>query len=226
MKFPHPPLSPSRKGHKELPVKVLIVDDHPIVLSGCRALLLAQRPDITPIEARDGEQGYKLYAEHHPDVAVIDIKLPGISGFEMTRRILIKDPAAQIILFSMNDDPIFAARAIECGAKGYLAKNDDPNNFVEAIVRVAGGGVFLNPEIAEKLAFYNTRAAENPLARLSAREMEIVRLLCTGKSAAEIARDVNVSYKTVANTCSIVKSKLGARTMIDLVRIALEHKIA
>jgi two-component system, NarL family, invasion response regulator UvrY len=206
-------------------VKVLIVDDHPIVISGCRALL-AQRPDITLIAALDGEQGYKLYAEHQPDAAVIDIKLPGLSGFEITRRILIKDPQAKIILFSMNDDPIFAARAIECGAKGYFAKNDDPNNFIEAIVKVADGGVFLTPEIAQKLAFYNLKAADNPLSQLNARELEIVRLLCTGKSTAEIASDVNVSYKTVANTCSIVKNKLGARTMIDLVRIALEHKIA
>jgi two-component system, NarL family, invasion response regulator UvrY len=206
-------------------VKVLIVDDHPIIISGCRALL-AQRPGFTLIEALDGEQGLRLYAEHRPDVAVIDIKLPGASGFEIARRILVKDPLARIIIFSMNDDPVFAARAIECGAKGYLAKNDDPNNFVEAIIKVAEGGVFLNPEIAQKLAFYNVKAADNPVSQLNPRELEIVRLLCSGKSTAEIASDVNVSYKTVANTCSILKNKLGARTMVDLVRIALEHKLA
>lgn len=206
-------------------MKVLIVDDHPIVISGCRALL-ARRPDIALIEARDGEQGYRLYLEHQPAVAVLDIRLPGASGFEIARRILIKDPQAKIIIFSMNDDPIFAARAIESGAKGYLAKNDDPENFVEAIVKVAGGGVFLNPEIAQRLAFYNVRSADNPLSQLNPRELEIIRLLCSGRSTAEIASDVNVSYKTVANTCSILKNKLGARTLIDLVRIALEHKLA
>jgi two-component system, NarL family, invasion response regulator UvrY len=206
-------------------VKVLIVDDHPIIISGCRALL-AQRQGFTLVEAHDGEQGLKLFAEHRPDVSVIDIKLPGASGFEIARRILIKDPQAKIIIFSMNDDPAFAARAIECGAKGYLAKNDDPNNFVEAILKVAGGGVFLNSEIAQKLAFYNVKAADNPVSKLNPRELEIIRLVCSGKSTAEIASNVNVSYKTVANTCSILKNKLGARTMADLVRIALEHKIA
>jgi two-component system, NarL family, invasion response regulator UvrY len=214
----------ARRGSKRN-VKVLIIDDHPIVISGCRALL-AQRPELSLIEALDGEEGCKLYDRHKPDVAVIDIRLPGASGFEIARRILIKDPLARIIIFSMNDDPIFAARAIECGAKGYLAKNDDPNNFVKAIVEVAAGGVFLNPEIARKLAFHNIKGAENPIARLSPRELEIIRLLCSGKSTAEIAGDINVSYKTAANACSALKGKLGARTMVDLVRIALEHKLA
>lgn len=215
----------SRHRILEYAVKVLIVDDHPIIISGCRALL-AQRPGVTLIEALDGEEGVRLYASHRPDVAVIDVRLPGASGFEITRRILLRDPGARIIIFTMNDDPIFAARAIECGAKGYLAKNDDPNNFVEAIVKVADGGVFLTPEIAQKLAFYNVKSADNPVSQLNARELEIIRLLCSGKSTAEIASDVNLSYKTVANTCSMLKNKLGARTMVDLVRIALEHKIA
>lgn len=217
--------TPTDAPSTEYAVKVLIVDDHPIVISGCRALL-AQRPDLTLIEALDGEQGYRLYLEHRPAVSVIDIRLPGASGFEIARRILLKDPRAKIIIFSMNDDPIFAARAIESGAKGYLAKNDDPENFVKAIVKVAGGGVFLNPEIAQRLAFYNVRSPDNPLSQLNPRELEIIRLLCSGKSTAEIASDVNVSYKTVANTCSILKNKLGARTLIDLVRIAIEHKLA
>lgn len=211
--------------YSEYAVKVLIVDDHPIIISGCRALL-AQRPGFSLIEALDGEEGLRLYVRHRPDVAVIDIKLPGVSGFEIARRILLKDAQAKIIIFSMNDDPVFAARAIECGAKGYLAKNDDPDNFVEAIVKVADGGVFLNPEIAQKLAFYSVKSADSPISSLNPRELEIIRLLCSGKSTAEIAHDVNLSYKTVANTCSMLKNKLGARTMVDLVRIALEHKIA
>ena len=115
-------------------VKVLIVDDHPIVLSGCRALLAEE--GMTMIEARDAASAQEVYAAEHPDVAVVDINLPDISGFELARRLLIRDPEARIVMFSMNDDPMFAAQAIECGAKGYVSKSDDPSTFLAAIRQV------------------------------------------------------------------------------------------
>ncbi len=113
-------------------VKVLVVDDHPIVLSGCRALL-GEAPDMTMLEARDAASAQEVYASQRPDVAVVDINLPDVSGFELARRLLIRDPQARIVMFSMNDDPMFAAQAIECGAKGYVSKSDDPAAFVDAI---------------------------------------------------------------------------------------------
>jgi len=101
-------------------VGVLIVDDHPIVVSGCRAML-ADDPDIVISDAADAESGEASFVTESPDVCVIDINLPGVSGFELARRILRRDASARIIMFSMNDDPIFAARAIEAGAKGYVS---------------------------------------------------------------------------------------------------------
>ncbi|MBV8848376.1 MAG: response regulator transcription factor [Methylobacteriaceae bacterium] len=205
-------------------MNVLIVDDHPIVISGCRSML-ADETDIEVVEAADGESGYQRYLATKPAVAVIDINLPGLSGLDLLRRILRHDPAARIIIFSMNDDPIFAARAIEFGAKGFLPKSGDPARFVEALRTVAGDGVFLPPEMAQKLAFYNLSLRASPLNDLSGRELEILRLLGNGKSMADIADLIHVSYKTVANTCSILKRKLGARTAMDLVRIAAEHQL-
>ena len=123
-------------------MRVLIVDDHPIVISGCKALLAAD-PEIEVAEAGDGNSGFDAYLACAPDVAVIDINLPGLSGFELTRRILRRDPDARIVIFSMNDDAVFAARAIEAGAKGYIAKNDDPLLFVGALRQIAAGGVYL-----------------------------------------------------------------------------------
>ena len=201
-------------------MRVLIVDDHPIVVSGCKALL-AVEPTIEVVDAADGEAGYAAYFAQPPDVAVIDINLPGISGLELCRRILRRDVDARLVIFSMNDDPVFAARAIEAGAKGYIAKNDDPLLFVDAVRRVAEGGVYLRPEMAREVAFMRGGSSASQLSGLNARELEILRLLGAGNSMAEIAYALNVSYKTVANNCTALKHKLGARSAMDLMRIAV-----
>ena len=133
-------------------MRVLIVDDHPIVVSGCKALLAAQA-STEVFEAADGASGYAAYFAHRPDVAVIDLNLPGQSGLELSRRILQREPEARLILFSMNDDPVFAARAIEAGAKGFIAKNDDPLLFAGAVRQVFEGGVYLHPDMAREIAF-------------------------------------------------------------------------
>jgi DNA-binding NarL/FixJ family response regulator len=206
-------------------MRVLIVDDHPIVVSGCRALLGAD-PAIEVVDAADGEAGYLAYFAEQPDVAVIDINLPGVSGLEICRRILQRDPQARLIIFSMNDDPIFAVRAIEAGAKGYIAKNDDPLLFADAVRRVAAGDVYLRPEMAREVAFIRVGSGSNPLSQLNARDLEILRLLAAGNSMAQIAHVLNVSYKTVANNCTALKHKLGARSAMDLMRIAVDSSIS
>ena len=205
-------------------MRILIVDDHPIVASGCRALL-AGKPDITVLEAADAESGEAAFVAERPDICILDINLPGVSGFELARRILARDGSARIIMFSMNDDPIFAARAIEAGAKGYVSKSGDPGDLVEAIGKVATGGVFLPSAIAQGIAFAGPGLAENPLTKLTQREIEILRLLGAGKSLSEIAWLVHSSYKTIANSSSIMRQKLGLRSSAELVRFAIENRL-
>ncbi|WP_257170655.1 response regulator transcription factor [Bradyrhizobium sp. SRS-191] len=206
-------------------MRVLIVDDHPIVASGCRALLSAD-PDVVLIEAADAESGETSFIAERPDVCVIDINLPTVSGFELARRILARDAQARLIMFSMNDDPVFAARAIDIGAKGYVSKSGDPNDLAEAIREVSGGGSYLPPAIARSIAFAGAAVAQSPLAKLTSRELEILRLLSAGKSLSEIAWLIHSSYKTVANTSSIIRQKLGVRTSGELVRLAIENGVA
>jgi two-component system, NarL family, invasion response regulator UvrY len=206
-----------------MPMRVLIVDDHPIVASGCRAVLA---DEIELLEAADAESGERVFSAEHPDICVIDINLPTVSGFELARRILARNASARIIMFSMNDDPAFAARAIEIGAKGYVSKTGDPNDLVEAIREVGQGGVYLPPAMARSIAFAGPAFAQNPLSKLTAREMEILRLLSAGKSLSEIAWMVHSSYKTVANTSSIMRQKLGVRSSAELVRLAIECGVA
>jgi len=206
-------------------MRILIVDDHPIVASGCRAVL-ADEPEIVLLEACDAESGERVFKAERPDICVIDINLPTVSGFELARRILARDSDARIIMFSMNDDPAFAARAIDIGAKGYVSKAGDPNDLVEAVREVGKGGVYLPPAIARSVAFARPTFAQNPLSKLTSREMEILRLLSSGKSLSEIAWLVHSSYKTVANTSSIMRQKLGVRTSAELVRLAIESGVA
>jgi two-component system, NarL family, invasion response regulator UvrY len=205
-------------------MRVLIVDDHRIVASGCRALF-ADDPGIVILEASDAESGERVFVDEQPEICVLDINLPTVSGFELARRILGRDPSARIIMFSMNDDPIFAARAIELGAKGYVSKTGDPCDLVEAIREVGKGGTYLPPAMARSIAFAGPGFAKSPLSKLTSREMEILRLLSAGKSLSEIAWMVHSSYKTVANTSSIMRQKLGVRTSAELVRLAIESSL-
>jgi two-component system invasion response regulator UvrY len=207
-----------------MPMRVLIVDDHPIVASGCRALL-AGEAGITILEALDAESGEQAFVAEKPDVCVLDINLPTVSGFELARRILAHTAAARLIMFSMNDDPVFAARAIEVGAKGYVSKTGDPNDLVEAIREVGQGGVYLPAAIARSVAFAGPAFAQSPVSKLTSREIEILRLLSAGKSLSEIAWLVHSSYKTIANTSSIIRQKLGLRSSSELVRFAIESRL-
>jgi len=206
-------------------MRILIVDDHRIVASGCRALF-GDDPEIVILEASDAESGEHAFVDERPDICVLDINLPTVSGFELARRILARDGAARIIIFSMNDDPIFAARAIEVGAKGYVSKTGDPCDLMEAVREVGKGGTYLPPALARSIAFAGPAFARSPLSKLTSREMEILRLLSAGKNLSEIAWLIHSSYKTVANTSSIMRQKLGVRTSAELVLLAIKSGMA
>jgi DNA-binding NarL/FixJ family response regulator len=203
------------------PTRILIVDDHPVVLSGCRSLF-ASDTSVKIDEAADARSGYKAYASRKPDVTVIDINLPDVSGFELMRRIRKDNPDAKIIMFSMNDDPAFVVRAVEYGAQGYVSKTDDPRILVKAVRKVAAGDNFISPQLAEAVTFSGAAIKANPASLMSARELEILRLLGRGDKIVEVAEALNISYKTVANTTSLLKQKLGAKNHSDLIRIAVE----
>jgi DNA-binding NarL/FixJ family response regulator len=201
--------------------KVLIVDDHPVVLSGCRSLF-AGDSTVRIEEAADARSGHRAFVQKKPDVTVIDINLPDVSGFELMRRIRKEDPEARIIMFSMNDDPAFVVRAVEMGAQGYVSKGDDPRVLMRAVRKVAAGDNFISPHLAEAVTFSAAAIKASPATQMSARELEILRLLGRGEKIAEVAEALDISYKTVANTTSLLKQKLGAKNHSDLIRIAVE----
>jgi len=205
--------------------RVLIVDDHPVVLSGCRSLFASDN-SVKIDEATDAKSGHRAYVAKRPDVTVIDIKLPDVSGFELMRRIRKDDPDAKIIMFSMNDDPAFVVRAIELGAQGYVSKGDDPRILVKALRKVAAGDNFISPQLAKAVTFSGASIKASPATQMTARELEILRLLGRGDKIVEVADALEVSYKTVANTTSLLKQKLGAKNHSDLIRIAAEMELS
>ena len=201
--------------------KVLIVDDHPVVLSGCRALFVGDAT-VKIEEAVDAKSGHRAFLQKKPDVTVIDINLPDLSGFELMRRIRKDDPEAKIIMFSMNNDPAFVVRAVDLGAQGYVSKADDPRVLVKAVRKVAAGDNFISPDLAEAVTFSGAAIKANPASQMTARELEILRLLGRGDKIVEVAEALDISYKTVANTTSLLKQKLGAKNHSDLIRIAVD----
>jgi two-component system, NarL family, invasion response regulator UvrY len=206
-------------------VKVLIVDDHPIVVSGFKALL-EQDCTIEVSEAATAALAEAAVALTMPDLCVLDVNLPGLSGFELARRLLKRDAALPILMFSMNDDPVFVAQAMAIGARGYVSKNDDPGHMIKAIHTVMSGGTAWPHGSQEKINYLGSRASQGAAeSLLTGREQEIIRQLAKGRSMAEIAEIVGVSYKTVATTCAALRAKLNARTQVELVRIAVERKL-
>jgi DNA-binding NarL/FixJ family response regulator len=206
-------------------VTILVVDDHPIVRSGVRQLI-QQIPNSSVVEAETGDEGYKKFQELNPDMVLLDITLPGIGGLEVLRRIRANRDDAKVLMFSMHEDPVFASRAMQAGAKGYITKNNAADYLVEAIEKVLDGKVYLSADTAQELAMLNIGAGTSALSDLSRRELEILRLLGDGKSMNEISEVLGISYKTVANNLTQIKNKLDISKTAELMRFAISHGIS
>lgn len=202
----------------------LVIDDHPVTHLGCRRLLAEAGYDPI-LEAEDSASAYRQMDRVRPGLIVLDIGLPGIGGLQMIRPLLDRAPDARILVFSMNGRPAFAARALEAGAAGYLAKNSQPDDFLDAVRRIEAGQVYLSRELAIDVATQSLRRSADRLSDLTPREHQVLRLIGEGLGYKEIAAQLNVSYKTVANTSTAMKRKLSARTLSDLIRVAIQSDI-
>jgi DNA-binding NarL/FixJ family response regulator len=206
-------------------MKLLIVDDHPVVRAGLQRLLAAE-PQIEIREVANGQEALGAFREFRPDLVVLDLNLPGLGGLEVIGRLKAEDAKVRILVLSMHDNPLYAARALQAGAKGYVSKHAPPDQLLDAIGRVAAGHGYIEHEIAQEIALSNLQAPADPLKALSPRDLEILRRLGDGASLPEIADAIGISYKTVANHCSQLKAKLGAARTADLIRIAITSGIS
>jgi DNA-binding NarL/FixJ family response regulator len=204
-------------------ISVLLVDDHAVVREGYRRLLEASRDVRVVGESAAVAEAYRAFCHLVPDVVVMDISLPDVSGIEGMRRMLQREPRARILVFSIHDEWIFPNRALKAGAMGYVTKASAPEVLVEAVRSVARGEVFLSADIARTLALHEILGRDSALATLSTREFEIARMLASGHSVRAIAERLCLNYKTVANHQSSIRQKLGAETAAQLIHIATDN---
>lgn len=206
-------------------IRIMLVDDHAIVRAGFRRLLEQQPQFHVVAEAADAEQAYLQFVEHNPDVVVMDLSMPGVSGLDTIRRIIAREPSARIVVFTMHEDAAVAERAISLGARGYVTKSNAPEVLATAVADVMAGRIALSPDVAKSIALSKVTAGENPLSVLSSREFEIFRLLASGRAAADIAKLLNLSGKTVANYHTLIKQKLRLGSDVELVLLAQKQSV-
>ncbi len=206
-------------------LRILLVDDHALVRAGLRGLL-ELAGDITVVgEATSGEEACPMAASLLPDVILLDISLPGVSGIEAIGRLLRIAPEARILILSMHEAEPFPALALERGALGYLSKRSAPEELVIAVRTVAAGERYLGHAVAQHVAMAHLRKEHDPLSALTSREVEVFLLLARGRSVNEIAAAMNLSPKTVHAHRAGVLRKLGVRSTVDLVQVAVRSGV-
>ncbi|MBS0334763.1 MAG: response regulator transcription factor [Proteobacteria bacterium] len=199
--------------------KVLLVDDHAIVRDGLKRLLAGLGAG-TILEAASGRDALALARAERPALVILDLNLPDLGGLEILARLLREDPAARVLVLSMHAEPLYATRALKAGATGYVSKAAGPDEIAAAVRAVSRGEGYVEAKVAQAIALGAGAGAR--LDALTPRDLEILRLLAAGKGLAEIAAALGVAYKTAANSCTLLKEKLGVSRTGELIRLAVE----
>lgn len=209
-------------------IRVLVVDDHAILREGLRALL-GYYDDVEVIgEAQDGAEGVARVGELQPDIALMDIAMPGMNGLEATRAIRQQYPQTRVLILTQHEDPQYVLPLLEAGASGFVSKRALGNDLINALRVVARGDTFLYPTAATMVVEEIRRRRDEavvPAESLTPRELEILKHIVAGKTNLQIAAELSISVKTVEWHRSNLMSKLDVHSVADLVRYALEHEL-
>ena len=208
-------------------IRVLLADDHSIVRDGLRRIVEDSDEMTVVAEAADGADAIVQVRRECPDVAVIDISMPGLDGLEVTSRLHAEFPNLPVIILTMHEEDQYVVRAIEAGAMGYITKKSAPEQLVNAIRMVHDGGRYLSAEATDALALSVARRAhgQSPLDLLSTRELQVLRRLAMGHTNREIASAYNISIKTVDTYRFRLLKKLNLRNNADLSRFAIQNNL-
>ena len=208
-------------------INLLIADDHAIVREGIRKIIALTVDIKVAADAVDGPGVLqKLHSPAVFDMVLLDLTMPGAAGIDLIGRIKACRASLPILVFSMHNEPQIASRVIKAGAAGFISKDSDPEILLEAIRRVAAGGKYIDPDLAERLAFDTLLPEQRaPHALLSDREFEVFSLLVAGKRVNEIAEQLIISNKTVSTHKLHLMEKMKLASTAELVRYAVEHKL-
>jgi two-component system, NarL family, invasion response regulator UvrY len=205
---------------------VLVADDHAIIRGGLKKIL-ADTGDLNVAgEASNGSEALQMIRSRDWSVAILDISMPGRSGLELIKLIKSERPKLPLLIFSMHQEEQYAVRVIRAGASGYLSKEGDSDLIVPAVRKVAQGGVFISPKVAELLALDTLLNVQNPShTSLSDREFDVFFRIVRGESLTNIANSLSLSVKTVSTHKSHILHKMCMSKDVDLVRYAVEHNL-
>jgi DNA-binding NarL/FixJ family response regulator len=208
-------------------IRVLLADDHGIVRDGLRRIVEESGDMEVVAEAADGREALRLVAQTNPDVAVVDISMPGIDGLEVVNRLKGSHPALPVLILTMHEEAQYIVRAIEAGAMGYLTKQSAPEQLVSAIRKVRQGQRYMTDEASEALALRIARGTRDktPLDSLSMRELQVLRRLAMGHTNREIAQAYSLSIKTVDTYRARLLKKLDLRNNAELIRFAIQNHL-
>ncbi|MGE7152409.1 response regulator transcription factor [Methylorubrum rhodesianum] len=209
-------------------IRVVLADDHPVVLAGIRTLLNAD-PEVELVgEATDGGEALPMIRAIMPDVAVVDVSMPGLNGLELTERVTGECPGTRVLVLTVHEDAAYVQPLMRAGARGYLLKRSAADDLLRAVRAVASGGVYLDPSIAGHALAETSGSDGRPgtvegREPLSPREAETLRLIAQGFSNKEIARRIDVSVKSVETYKARAAEKLGLRTRAEIIRYGAAH---
>jgi DNA-binding NarL/FixJ family response regulator len=202
--------------------KVLLIDDHALVRTGIRMLIEGSGEFTVVGEASGGEEGIRLCRQLNPEVVICDLHLPGMSGLEVTERLVKARAGQKVMIVTMQEEGPLPRRLLHAGALGYVAKACAHEEFLRALREVANGRRYLSAEIAQRLALEPAGGEQSPFDLLSPRELEVVKMLCQGKRGGEIAEVLHLSPKTVSTHKQRLFEKLGVEDVVTLARLAAE----
>jgi len=203
-------------------LRIVLADDHAVVRLGFRLLLEGVGAEVVA-EADRGEAAIRLYAEHDPDVLVMDVSMPGIGGLAALERLLGVAPKARVLMLSAHEDAIVPVRAMRIGARGYLCKRASPEEFLRAVGEVARDRRYLDPALAQVVALAQLSGTASPVESLTAKELAVFMKLALGRSVGEVAEDFCLSASTVGTHLYHIKQKLQVNNAAELTLVALRN---
>jgi DNA-binding NarL/FixJ family response regulator len=207
-------------------IRILVADDHRLVRRGIKDIL-GTAADMTVMgECACADEIFAAFQQALPDLLLLDMAMPGLSGVELIRQLVKNFPQVRIVVLSMHNEGQFAASALREGANGYVTKDADPDVLLQAVRKVAAGGRFIDPALVEALVFDNQNPEQALDETLTDRELQVLRLVVAGKSLNAIAEEVYLSPKTISSHKTRIMQKLGVGNNADLVRYALRHGLA
>jgi two-component system, NarL family, invasion response regulator UvrY len=207
-------------------LKILIADDHAVVRRGIKQLLAEELRNATFAEAADAQETLESVRKQDWDLLILDVSMPGGSGLDVLKEIKVSRPELRVLVLSVHPEDQYAMRILKAGAVGYMTKEAPPMELVKAVRKVLAGGPYVSPSLAEKLAT-NLAAdtGELPHEKLSNREFEVLRMIASGKTVTQIAKELSLSVKTVSTYRARVLEKMGMKTGAELTHYAIFNRL-